>query len=140
MGLTFYSLESIKDFGIPIVLDDIPLTFIQASVMVNIVNKLIDEAEYEKDAAIKKAVPIFMKMYVKKNNTWIAEKILKLTKHGNIKIKNKFYKIDDGYKMRNKNIDIERRFDQVLYSDETKIVLDKINKKLNIQIKIKDKQ
>lgn len=93
MGLTFLTLESIELYGIPIEIDEIRLTLRQARVLANIVDECM-EAKHPKDVAIEKAIAVFRESYDKLENEWRAKSIIKLARHGGIRIPNRYFKAE----------------------------------------------
>lgn len=101
MGLTYLSLESIKFYGVPIEIDEIPLTLRQARVLTSIVDECID-AGHPKVVAIEKAIQSFRESYDKLENEWRAKSIIRLKRHGGIRIPNRYFKAEQRERIMNK--------------------------------------
>jgi len=94
MSLQFLPLEAIQEFGIPAELDEIALTKRQCKAFASIVDKLMEEAGHPKEFALTKAARVFRLMYEQHNGKWKALQKIKLTGHGDVVVRNKFYKAE----------------------------------------------
>lgn len=92
--LSFYSLESIQEYGVPVEIDDVKLTFTQAKRLANLVEKnLIGQAHHTFPVAVNLAVTAFRTMYERSDSDWKAKKTIELLRHGRemIRVRNKNY-------------------------------------------------
>jgi len=91
--MSWFSLESISNWGIPVEVDGIKLRFHQAKVLVDMVEDLMDNAGFAKKDAIEHALTAFRVMYEKRGKDWAAKKNIQLKDHG-VSVRNKFHKKD----------------------------------------------
>lgn len=92
--LTFITLEDVRTWGVPVELDGISLTLMQARVLAGIVEKAMDEAGHPKDVAVRMSVAAFRAMYEKKDEGWQAVRNVRLA-GGKASVRNKFHKADE---------------------------------------------
>jgi hypothetical protein len=74
---------------VPIVIEGIPLTLTQARVLAATVERHI-EAKHDKETAVAKAVEVFRETYRLDGDQWVANRSVKLARHGG-EIRNKYY-------------------------------------------------
>jgi hypothetical protein len=87
---TFFTLESMKQYGIPVEVDGEALTYFQAQRMVGLIGRAMDEAGHTLEDARKIAVKAFRKLYEKKDDGWSARRVVQLGTHGG-KIQNRHH-------------------------------------------------
>lgn len=91
---TFYNLDEIKLYGVPIEIDEAPLNLFQARALVDIVGKIIDEAGHPFKRAVELATEAFRRSYIRTENGWMARSKIHLGgSHGGV-VTNKHYKMD----------------------------------------------
>jgi len=91
--MSWFSLESIKNWGAPVEVDGCKLKLHQAKVLVGLVEDLMDDAGFEKRDAVEHALAAFKLMYERAGSEWIAKKNIHLKDHG-VSVRSKFYKKD----------------------------------------------
>lgn len=94
MPLSFFDIESIRLYGIPVEVDGCGLTLTQAKVLAGMVGKLMDEAGHKKDAAVPIAVEAFRRMYVKEEDGWRCKRTVRLKDHAGVAVRSKFHRQD----------------------------------------------
>jgi hypothetical protein len=97
--MPIHTIESVKLFQYPLELDGVELTENQAIRLATIIDRLIYEAEHEKETAVKLAKNVFRRMHQihsidEEKKVWCAVHDIEMNKGHGKTIRNRFYKQD----------------------------------------------
>ena len=95
MSMTFLSIESIQLYGIPVEVDGVKLSLIQARILAGNVGKIMDDTGASLKESVGAALRVFRKLYDLEDGKWVPKKMIQLG-HGNNQkvIRSKFYDLE----------------------------------------------
>jgi len=89
---SFFSIEDLKRYGIPMRIDSADLTLTQGKVLVGLIGQVFVQG-MKLAEAIEIALPAFKESYKLENGRWYSNKFISIAGKT---IRSKFYKEDDG--------------------------------------------